>query len=115
MLHVRCFGTFDSGDPQIVIYGDAEDYLQAARYLSEKKLALLNDKNCFRYFPPDIEFLNEWLVINEKECQELADLFAKIANNPASYHYYVDLESLKNTTFDIRISIGEYDKRMFYY
>jgi len=113
MLHVRCFDKFDNG-PQILIYGDAEEYLQAGRYLSGKKSALLNDKNCFLYFPPEIHFLDEWLVINEKECQELAELFIKISDNPGCYHYYFDLESLKNVTFEIRISIKEYDKEMFY-
>lgn len=113
MLHVRCFDDFDSG-PQILIFGDAEDYLKAGKYLSNKKSALLNDKNCFRYFPPEINFRDEWLVINEAECQELAKLFIRFANNPGCYHDYFDLESLKDVTFEIRISMKEYDKEMFY-
>jgi len=108
-LYVRCFDDF-SGRPQILIDGNAEDYLHAANYLSGRKSALLNDANCFRYLPPLIDFRDEWLVINSKECGELADLFANIARDSGCYHHYYELESLEDTPIDIKISIGEYGK-----
>ena len=40
MLYVRCFDDFDNGYPQILIDGDAEDYLHAANYLSGRKFSL---------------------------------------------------------------------------
>lgn len=113
MLHVRCFDDFN-GDPQILIHGDKEDYLRAAKYLSGKKSAVLNDPQCFRYFPPMIDFRDEWLIMNSTECQELSNLFNRIGNDPGCYHHYYELESLEDVLLDIRISIGEYDKEMFY-
>ena len=113
MLQVRYFDDF-SGSPQILISGTHQDYSHTAKYLFNKQSALLNDKNCFLYYPPLIPFLDEWLVINQQECKELSELFQRIGSDPGyGYHYYYDLESQKNVDFDIKISIGEYDREFF--
>lgn len=113
MLPIQCFDNFDNG-LQILISGTHAEYLHAAKYLANKKHALLNDKDCFDYYPPMIPFRDEWLVINQKECEELAEIFQRIADDPGyGYHYYYDLESQNDTMLELRISIGEYDRNTF--
>jgi hypothetical protein len=61
-----------------------------------------------------VQIRDEWLVINQKEYGELAELFQRIGDKPGrGYHHYYELESQKGVALDLRISIGEYDREIF--
>lgn len=116
MLKIKCFEGFDNGYSQILISGEAEDYLRAANYLRNKEHTRLDDPNFAAYYESKFVSL-EQLYINEQECKDLAEMFERFGRDPSRGHDYYSTKALKNISMDISmdimISIGEYSDAIF--
>jgi len=93
MLKMKYFEEFKS-DRQLVILGNAQEYLRAGTMLANKETAILNDPDFAIYY--DTKLLTQWqLYINKKECEELSEIFLRCGSNPGQYHYYYETEALE--------------------
>jgi len=80
-----------------------------------KKTSILSDENFAKYYESGLVSQKQ-LIINEKECSEIASIFQRFsldAGRYSQYHDYDDTEALADTEVTIMMSIREYGPALF--